>query len=239
VAAAADAQRHSAVPGVADCRDDVGGAARPGDQVAGERGTGVERYLTVAETVALYASYYPRPRPVQEVIELVDLQDESGTRVLHLSGGQQRGLDVAVALVGDPELLFLDEPTTGFDPSARREAWGVVKRLAALDKTVLLTTHYMEEAEWLADRVAVVVKGRIVAEGPPARLAGRDRRRVRVRLQPPAASWSRSGASAGSPARDHRSTPRTQASPAIPQHGPEMTPVINPHRLLARSGYLS
>jgi ABC-2 type transport system ATP-binding protein len=148
--------------------------------------TGVERYLTVAETVALHASYYPRTRPVQEVIELVGLQDESGTRVLHLSGGQQRRLDVAVALVGDPELLFLDEPTTGFDPSARREAWAVVKRLAALDKTVLLTTHYMEEAEQLADRVAVVAGGRIVAEGPPARLAGRDRRRARVRLQAPA-----------------------------------------------------
>lgn len=148
--------------------------------------TGVERYLTVAETIALYASYYPQPRPVEEVIALAGLHDQRDTRVLRLSGGQQRRLDVAVALVGDPELLFLDEPTTGFDPSARRETWAVVKQLAKLGKTVLLTTHYMEEAEWLADRVAVVVRGRIVAEGPPPGLTGRDRRRVRVRLRPPA-----------------------------------------------------
>lgn len=148
--------------------------------------TGIERYLTVAETVALYASYYPRPRPVDEVLALVDLHDQRDRRVLRLSGGQQRRLDMAVALVGDPELLFLDEPTTGFDPSARREAWAVVKRLTALEKTVLLTTHYMDEAEALADRVAIVANGRIVAQGSPGSLAGRDRQRTRLRLRPPA-----------------------------------------------------
>jgi ABC-2 type transport system ATP-binding protein len=129
--------------------------------------TGVDRYLTVAETIAMYAGYYPDPRPVQEVIELVGLRPKRNTRVIKLSGGQQRRLDVAIALVGNPDLLFLDEPTTGFDPSARHEAWEVVKNLAALGKTVLLTTHYMDEAQYLADRVGVITAGRIVAEGPP------------------------------------------------------------------------
>ena len=136
--------------------------------------TGVDPYLTVAETIAMYASYYPRPRPVGEVIELVGLKDKRNSRVVKLSGGQQRRLDVAIALAGDPELLFLDEPTTGFDPSARREAWEVVKNLATLGKTVVLTTHYMDEAQYLADRVAVIAAGRIVAEGTPATLAGRE-----------------------------------------------------------------
>ena len=108
--------------------------------------TGVDRYLTVAETIAMYSGYYPHPRPVDEVIELVGLAHKRNTRVVKLSGGQQRRLDVAIALAGDPEVLFLDEPTTGFDPSARHEAWDVVKSLAALGKTVLLTTHYMDEA---------------------------------------------------------------------------------------------
>jgi ABC-2 type transport system ATP-binding protein len=136
--------------------------------------TAVDRYLTVAETMAMYAGYYPRPRNVDAVIELAGLTQNRGTRVIRLSGGQQRRLDVAVALIGDPELLFLDEPTTGFDPSARHEAWDVVRNLASLGKTVLLTTHYMDEAQQLADRVAVIVRGRIVAEGAPATLAGRD-----------------------------------------------------------------
>jgi ABC-2 type transport system ATP-binding protein len=142
--------------------------------------TGVDPYLTVAETIAMYSGYYPHPRPVDEVIDLVGLVSKRNTRVVKLSGGQQRRLDVAIALAGDPELLFLDEPTTGFDPSARHEAWEVVKNLAALGKTVLLTTHYMDEAQHLADRVAVIADGRIVALGAPATLGGRDATRARV-----------------------------------------------------------
>ena len=145
--------------------------------------TGVDRYLTVAETVAMYAGYYPHPRPVDEILEVVGLAEKRNTRVVRLSGGQQRRLDVAIALAGDPELLFLDEPTTGFDPSARHEAWHVIRNLAALGKTVLLTTHYMDEAQNLADRVAVIARGRIVAEGPPQTLAGRDAARATIRYQ--------------------------------------------------------
>lgn len=145
--------------------------------------TGVERFLTVAETITLYAGYYPHPRPVDEVVDLVGLTEKRNTRVLKLSGGQQRRLDVAIALAGDPDLLFLDEPTTGFDPSARHEAWQVVRNLSALGKTVLLTTHYMDEAQQLADRVAVIARGRIVAEGTPASLGGRDAVNARVRWQ--------------------------------------------------------
>jgi ABC-2 type transport system ATP-binding protein len=147
--------------------------------------TGVDQYLTVAETVAMYSSYYPHPRPVDELIDLVGLTDKRKSRVVKLSGGQQRRLDVAIALAGDPELLFLDEPTTGFDPSARHEAWQVVKNLSAFGKTVLLTTHYMDEAQHLADRVAVIAAGRIVAEGPPAGLGGRDMAHARVRFRLP------------------------------------------------------
>ena len=147
--------------------------------------TGVDRYLTVAETIRLFASYYPRPRPVDEVIDLVGLDAKRGARVTTLSGGQLRRLDMAVALAGDPDLLFLDEPTSGFDPSARREAWHVVKSLAALGKTILLTTHYMDEAQYLADRVAVIAAGQIVAEGPPATLAHRDLASARIRYLTP------------------------------------------------------
>jgi ABC-2 type transport system ATP-binding protein len=147
--------------------------------------TGVDRYLTVAETIAMYASYYPNPRPADEVIELVGLAAKRDTRVLKLSGGQQRRLDVAIALAGNPDLLFLDEPTTGFDPSARHEAWEVVKSLAALGKTVLLTTHYMDEAQYLADRVAVISAGRIVAEGPPATLGDREHAGTHIRYRLP------------------------------------------------------
>jgi ABC-2 type transport system ATP-binding protein len=145
--------------------------------------TGVDRYLTVAETIQLFASYYPRPRPADEVIDLVGLDAKRGARVTTLSGGQLRRLDMAVALVGDPDLLFLDEPTSGFDPSARREAWNVVKSLASLGKTILLTTHYMDEAQYLADRVAVIAAGQIVAEGPPATLAHRDLVGARIRYR--------------------------------------------------------
>jgi ABC-2 type transport system ATP-binding protein len=133
--------------------------------------TGVERFLTVAEVVELYRGYYPHPRPLDEVIEVVGLSDKADVKAGKLSGGQQRRLDVAVGLAGDPDLLFLDEPTTGFDPSARRKAWDMVRNLKALGKTVFLTTHYMEEAQQLASRVAIIVGGKIVAEGPPQELA--------------------------------------------------------------------
>jgi ABC-2 type transport system ATP-binding protein len=145
--------------------------------------TGIDPFLTVAETIDLYSGYYPNPRPVDEVIEVVGLVAKRDTRVVKLSGGQQRRLDVAIALAGDPELLFLDEPTTGFDPSARRGAWEVVKHLAGLGKTVLLTTHYMDEAQYLADRVAVIASGEIVAEGTPATLGGRDVARTHIRFR--------------------------------------------------------
>src|SRR5664280_1771149 len=148
--------------------------------------TAVEPYLTVSEVLRRNAAYYSNPRPIEEVIELVGLTEKAKARVKTLSGGQQRRLDVALGLVGRPELLFLDEPTTGFDPSARRGAWDVVRNLAALGKTVLLTTHYMDEAQYLANRVAVIASGRIVAEGTPATLGGRDHARPRVRFRLPA-----------------------------------------------------
>jgi len=145
--------------------------------------TGVEQYLTVMETLSMYASFYPRARRVGEVLELVGLQAKRNERVVRLSGGQQRRLELAIAFVGDPDLLFLDEPTTGFDPSARRETWDVIKDLASLGKTVVLTTHFMDEAQYLADRVVVIAAGRIVAEGPPSTLGFRDRARARIRYR--------------------------------------------------------
>jgi ABC-2 type transport system ATP-binding protein len=150
--------------------------------------TGVDPFLTVRETVEMYGGYYPKPRPAGEVIEVVGLSEKIDERVRRLSGGQQRRLDVAIALSGDPELLFLDEPTTGFDPTARRNAWEMVKNLVALGKTVWLTTHFMDEAQYLADRVAVIANGRIVAEGPPASIAGRDHMRTTIRFRPAAAA---------------------------------------------------
>ena len=133
----------------------------------------MEELLTVRETLEMYAGYYQRPRPVDETIELVGLAEKADDRAGRLSGGQQRRLDVAVALIGDAELLFLDEPTTGFDPSARRAAWQVIEGLRELGKTVLLTTHYMDEAQALADRVAVIAAGEIIATGTPDDLGGR------------------------------------------------------------------
>ena len=147
--------------------------------------TGVDPYLTVRETVDLYAGYYPSPRDIDEVIDLVGLVEKRSTRVSKLSGGQQRRLDVAIALAGDPELLFLDEPTTGFDPNARRHAWEIVKNLAGIGKTIFLTTHFMDEAQYLASRAAVIRKGEIVAEGSPGTLGGRDRMQTRVRFRVP------------------------------------------------------
>jgi ABC-2 type transport system ATP-binding protein len=150
--------------------------------------TGIDPFLTVTETIEMYAGYYPSRRPTAEVIEVVGLAEKRDTRVNKLSGGQQRRLDVAIALAGDPELLFLDEPTTGFDPNARRNAWEVVKNLVALGKTVFLTTHFMDEAQYLADRVVVIAGGLIVAEGPPASIAGREQMRTRIRFRLPNAA---------------------------------------------------
>jgi ABC-2 type transport system ATP-binding protein len=147
--------------------------------------TGVDPYLTVRETIDLYAGYYPSPRNVDEVIDLVGLAEKRNTRVNKLSGGQQRRLDVAIALAGDPELLFLDEPTTGFDPNARRNAWEIVKNLTGIGKTIFLTTHFMDEAQYLATRAAVIAKGTIVAEGTPGTLGGRDHMQTRIRFRVP------------------------------------------------------
>ena len=128
--------------------------------------------LTVREVHSMFAGYYAKPRDVDEVIELVGLQEKRDDRVRRLSGGQRRRLDLGLALIGDPELIFLDEPTTGFDPRARRRAWETIRGLRGLGKTILLTTHYLDEAEQLADRVAVLAQGRIVASGTPAELTG-------------------------------------------------------------------
>jgi ABC-2 type transport system ATP-binding protein len=145
--------------------------------------TGVDIYLTVAETIELYRRLYAAPRPVDEIVELVGLREKRDTRVGKLSGGQQRRLDVAVALAGDPELLFLDEPTTGFDPAARRGAWQIIRNLKDLGKTIFLTTHYMDEAQNLADEVAIIARGQIVAQGPPGSLGGRDTAATRLRFR--------------------------------------------------------
>jgi ABC-2 type transport system ATP-binding protein len=132
--------------------------------------------LTVREVHRMFAGYYARPRDVDEVVELVGLAEKRDALVKTLSGGQKRRLDLGVALVGDPDLLFLDEPTTGFDPVARRSAWALVRSLRSLGKTILLTTHYLDEAQQLADRVAVIREGRIVRLGTPAELIGETRR---------------------------------------------------------------
>jgi len=140
----------------------------------------LDPYLTVRESLALYAGYYRAPRPIEETIELVGLSGKADARASSLSGGQQRRLDVGMALIGDPELLFLDEPTTGFDPAARRHAWEAIAGLRDLGKTVFLTTHYMDEAQHLADRVTIVVGGEIVASGTPEDLGDRESRPARI-----------------------------------------------------------
>jgi ABC-2 type transport system ATP-binding protein len=145
----------------------------------------MEPLLTVRETLSLYAGYYLAPRDVDATIALVGLTASADVRAGNLSGGQQRRLDVALALIGDPELLFLDEPTTGFDPSARRQAWEVIASLRELGKTVFLTTHYMDEAQFLADRVAIIRAGRIVAEGVPDQLGGRADAETTIRFAAP------------------------------------------------------
>jgi ABC-2 type transport system ATP-binding protein len=145
----------------------------------------IEPGLTVRECLDLYGGYYRAPRQVEETLELVDLSDRADERAASLSGGQRRRLDVALALIGDPELIFLDEPTTGFDPSARRAAWDVIAGLRDLGKTVFLTTHYMDEAERLADRIAIIAGGEIVAEGTPQTLGGRQRSGVQITFELP------------------------------------------------------
>ena len=142
--------------------------------------------LSVRECLALYAGYYRTPRGIDDTIALVGLTENSDTLAAQLSGGQRRRLDVALALIGDPDIVFLDEPTTGFDPSARRTAWEVIAGLRQLGKTIFLTTHYMDEAEYLADRVAVLAAGRIVAEGTPSSLGGRERMTADIRFTLPA-----------------------------------------------------
>jgi len=145
----------------------------------------VEPLLTVREVLSRNAAYYPNPRSIDELLEQVGLGEKARARVKTLSGGQQRRLDLALGIVGNPELVFLDEPTTGFDPSARRGAWDLVQSLTGGGTTVILTTHYMEEAEVLADRVAVIARGEIVAAGRPESIGGRDLGDVRVRFRLP------------------------------------------------------
>jgi ABC-2 type transport system ATP-binding protein len=141
--------------------------------------------LTPREAVEQYAGYYEHPRDVDETVRLVGLEEKADVRTSKLSGGQQRRLDVALALVGDPELLFLDEPTTGFDPSARRQAWDVIAGLRKTGKTIFLTTHYMDEAQTLADRVAIINSGRIVATGTPETLGGHEAERTEISFRLP------------------------------------------------------
>jgi ABC-2 type transport system ATP-binding protein len=143
----------------------------------------LDPYLTVRESLGLYAGYFRAPRPVDEVVELVGLEEKADARAGKLSGGQQRRLDVGMALVGDPDLLFLDEPTTGFDPSARRQAWDVIAGLRELGKTVFLTTHYMDEAQRLADRVTIIAAGEIVARGTPEDLGDRESQPATIRYR--------------------------------------------------------
>jgi ABC-2 type transport system ATP-binding protein len=148
--------------------------------------SGLQQNLSVGEMLEMYARWYPHPRGIGEVMELVELDARRDDRVPDLSGGQRRRLDLALALVGDPDLLFLDEPTTGFDPHARRQAWAAIRSLGELGKTVVLTTHYMDEAQALADRVAVMAAGEIVAAGTPDELGGRDARPAEIRFSLPA-----------------------------------------------------
>ena len=142
--------------------------------------------LKVGELLEMHARYYREPWDVDVVMALVELDARRDEKIEKLSGGQRRRLDLALALIGDPDLLFLDEPTTGFDPQARRHAWAAIRSLCSLGKTVVLTTHYMDEAQALADRIGVMVEGRLVAVGPPSELAGRDELPTEIRFAAPA-----------------------------------------------------
>jgi ABC-2 type transport system ATP-binding protein len=175
----------------------------------------VEPDLTVRESLEQFAGYYPRARAVDEIVELVGLTEQRDARAGRLSGGQQRRLDLGLALIGDPELLFLDEPTTGFDPVARRAAWAIIASLRAAGTTVLLTTHAMDEAEALADRVAIVVAGRIVAGGSPASLAASGGARIRFRL-PPGVAPGEIPASAGRALQTANGRVEVQADAVVP-----------------------
>jgi ABC-type multidrug transport system ATPase subunit len=167
------------------------------DPARGERGMrervgivlqqcGVQQDLSVAELLEMYGRYHLHPRPIDEVLELVELGAKRDERIGELSGGQRRRLDLALALIGDPELVFLDEPTTGFDPAARHAAWSTIRSLCELGKTVFLTTHFMDEAQQLADRVAIMRDGEIIALGSPDELGGRDARAAEIRFALPA-----------------------------------------------------
>jgi ABC-2 type transport system ATP-binding protein len=146
----------------------------------------VEPFLSVRQVLDRNAGYYPRARPVEEVLQLVGLAAKADSRVKNLSGGQQRRLDLGLGIIGNPDLVFLDEPTTGFDPSARRGAWDLIRQLTGGGTTVVLTTHYMDEAEALADRVAIIDAGRVVAEGTPQSLGGREIGEARIQFRLPA-----------------------------------------------------
>jgi ABC-2 type transport system ATP-binding protein len=173
-----------------------------------------DAYLTARESLGLYAGYYSSPRPIEETIELIGLTEAADQRAQKLSGGQQRRLDVGMALIGDPELLFLDEPTTGFDPSARRRFWAVIESLSELGKTIFLTTHYMEEAQALADRVAIIARGRIVAEGAPEQLGDRQSAPATIsfRLPPGARPADLPGEAAGAAAKNGSVSFRTRSA---------------------------
>ena len=176
---------------------------------------GVEPYLNVAEAIEQYRGFYPHPRPLGEIIELVGLTEQRDQRIRKLSGGQQRRLDVAIALAGDPELLFLDEPTTGFDPAARRQAWDMVRNLRSSGATVLLTTHYMDEAEHLADRVGVIVGGEMVAEGTPEDLMASSAAAVVSFRLPPDHSHLLDGVEGARDSGDGRFEVRTESPTAL------------------------
>ena len=167
--------------------------------------------LTVRELVRHFAKYYPTPRDPDEVIGLVGLDEKSNVRAAKLSGGQRRRLDVALGVIGDPELLFLDEPTTGFDPEARRQFWGLVRDLRAGGTTILLTTHYLDEAEQLADRVGIIARGRLVALDTPAKLGGRSAHVARV-------TWE----DAGTTREERTITPARLVADLAARHGGEV-----------------
>ncbi len=171
--------------------------------------SGVEPYLSVEETIELFRNYYPSPRPLDEVLQITGLSEIRKTGVRKLSGGQQRRLDVAIGLAGDPELLFLDEPTTGFDPAARRSAWDMIVGLKTMGKTVFLTTHYLDEAEHLADRAAIIVRGEIVREGTTAELTALGGTTIAFGLDDAAADLPRQFA--GTPSADGRHSIRSEA----------------------------
>lgn len=150
------------------------------------QGTAIEKELTVREAIDTYGSFYPRRRPSDELMEIVGISHKADARIKTLSGGQQRRLELALGIVGDPELIFLDEPTTGFDPAARRRSWALVESMTALGRTVVLTTHYLDEAEQLADRVIVLARGTVVAEGTPSQLRASAHEETRISFALPA-----------------------------------------------------